>query len=210
MTDKKKKPRRKIEFVPGYVRDGKKPQGRMVAEEDVPLIKELIVNAYRTAPSLSAACRVADCPPSTAYLWKNNDEEFSDALLEAREQYRDHLREMAQRRAEGIEKVVIYKGEVMYRRDDLGNVMLDGNFEPIVLTETVHSDKILEVLMMGNLPEHKRSGVGVGMSIGGGDGRAPTKIEVHFQEPPDWDNVQWDEDTGRPMLDVTPPKETEE
>jgi hypothetical protein len=207
MTDKKTKPRRKIEFVPGYVVDGRKPRGRMIAEEEVPLVKELIIDAYRTAPSLRSACAVADCPASTAYYWKNSDEDFAEALLEAREEYRDYLRDMAQKRAEGIEKIVIYKGEVMYRRDDLGNVMLDGNFEPIVLTEIVHSDRILEALMMGNLPEHKRSGGGIGMSIGGGDGRAPTTIEVHFQEPPDWDNVQWDPETGRPMLDVTPPKE---
>jgi len=181
-----------------------------ITKEDIPFVKQQIVDAYRKAPSLRSACRSVNCPPSTAYLWKNSDEEFAEALLEAREEYRDYLRDMAQRRAEGVEKVVIYKGEVMYRRNPLdGMLVLDENFEPIVLTEIVHSDRILETLMTGNLPEHKKSG-GVGLSIGGGDGKVPTKIEVHFQEPPDWDNVEWDEDTGRPIIDVTPIKEPED
>lgn len=178
-----------------------------ICKEDIPLVKQQIVDAFRKAPSLRSACLSVNCAPSTAYLWKNSDEDFNNALAEAREEYRDYLREMAQRRAEGVEKVVIYKGEVMYRRNPLdGMLILDENFEPIVLTEIVHSDRILETLMTGNLPEHKRSG-GVGLSIGGGDGKVPTKIEVHFQEPPDWDNVEWDPDTGRPMLDITPIEE---
>ena len=202
MTEKPHKPRVKAQYaIPGMHNPTK------IAHADIHMMKEAVVEAYRRSPSLRAACTAVDCPASTAYQWKNNDEEFAEALIEAREHYRDSLREMAQKRAEGVEKPVIYKGELMYKRDPLDNsLLLDSNFEPIPLTECVHSDRILETLMTGNLPEHRRSGGGgsIGLELGGGDGRPPTKIEVRFQDPPDWDNVQWDEETGRPILDITP------
>jgi len=28
---------------------------------------------------------------------------------------------------------------------------------------------------------------------------------VNFVDPPDWDNVEWDEETGRPKLDKPDP-----
>jgi hypothetical protein len=170
---------------------------------DTAFLKELVVECYKTEPSLSAAARAAGVLPVTARQWKLFDPEFAEKLSDAREEYRDRLRELAEQRATGFMRPVMYKGEVQYVRNPVdGTLVLDENFEPIVQMEMVHSDRILERLMEANLPEFKGGrGVGVGVTLPGAEGAAPTKIEVNFVSPPDWDKVEWDEETGRPKLD---------
>lgn len=181
--------------------------------ELTPLRKEQVVVAYRTAPSLSAAAKIAGVSPDLVYKWKGEDDDFAAELAEARLQYADHLRELVQQRAVGIERVVVYKGEVQYRRNPLKptELLLDDDFEPIPLTETVHSDRMLELLATAVVPEvrsSKRSGGGsVDVSVPGAGG-GKVEIQVNFVEPPDWDNVEWDDETGRPKLDEADPLET--
>ena len=168
----------------------------------------MVVENYGTAPSLSAAARAADVHPALCYRWKAEDDEFAQALAAARIQFPDHLRDLAMTRATGIERPVIHKGELMYRRyppgheiDGVhvgGQIMLDDEFEPIVLTETVYSDRMLEKLMEGNVREQARPGAQVAVTNEDGSGGKTTTV-VNFVQPPDWDNVEWGED-GRPIL----------
>ena len=62
----------------------------------------------------------------------------------------------------------------------------------------------MERVAEANLPEYRRgrSGGSIGVEVPGeGEGSKPIKIVVNFVDPPDWDNVEWDEETGRPKLD---------
>lgn len=170
---------------------------------EVNAAKERLLEAVPYAPSFRAACDMASVTYSTAYAWKSKDTEFAEAYAEARQLAMDRLREEAYKRAmEGYERPVLYKGQAMYRRDPVTNfLLLDDDFNPIPLTERVISDRILEKIMEANLPEHRRSrGGSVGVEVPGENDK-PVKIIVNFVDPPDWDNVEWDEETGRPKLD---------
>lgn len=164
--------------------------------------KAAIVAAYQKAPSFSEAARICRVPVKTALYWKHNDEDFQTSLEEARDVYRDTLREEADRRAKGFRRPVLYKGQLQYVRDpETGEVIFDPlTGEAIVLTEIVYSDQVLLKMMEAEVPEYKRKGGGVGIEVPGGDGKAPTKIVINFQDPPDWENVEWDEETGRAKL----------
>lgn len=173
-----------------------------IAPDDVAYFKGLVVEAYTTAPSLKAAAEQVGVAASTVRYWKKNDEQFASDLADAHEDYRDSLREHVHQRATGFWKPVIYRGEMMFEREADGTVKLDANFDPIPLREPVYDSRQLELLASAHLYEFKKARGG-GMSIGiegGGEGAMPTKVVVNFVDPPDWDNVQWDPETGRAVL----------
>ena len=173
---------------------------------DTPALKLIMIEAYRTQQSVRSSALACGVNVSTARNWMRNDEDFkakmNEAHLDYTEAYADQLRKTLKERAEGIMRPVLYKGEVMHQRDAEGNVILDANFEPAILYEEIRSDPVLLRNAEAHLAEYKRAGSGgVGLSIGGsGDGETPLKIEVRFQDPPDWDNVVWDPETGRAVL----------
>lgn len=168
-----------------------------------------VVEAMAYSPSLSAAARVAEVSVAAAYKWKNRDPLFRRALKLMEPIYADNLRDKLHERAvTGYQRPVLYKGQIQFQRDPKdGSLVLDDDFEPIPLMETVVSDRLLERMADANLPEYGRSkaGGGVNVALGvDGEGGGNIKLEVNFVEPPNWDEVEWDEETGRPMLDVTP------
>lgn len=172
------------------------------SRDDTPVKKQLLIEAYRSAESLKAAADSLGIPPSTARKWKKTDEEFALALSDAREDWRDELRGHVQTRAMQYWKPMFYRGEPVWKRLPDGTLDLDADFEPIQVMEPVYDSQVLQRMMEANLPEYRR-GKGSGMSIGiegGGDGTVPTKVVVNFVDPPDWDNVEWDESTGRAKL----------
>lgn len=179
--------------------------------------KAAVAEAYATSPTLASAARIAGVNAPTVYGWKKSCEKFQSALEEVRPIYGDTIREVIHQRAfEGYEKPVIYKGQLIWRRDPLtGDLELDDDFMPIPLTERVVSDRMLERLAGANLPEYAQtSGSSAKVNVGlnaGGDGtniEAGVEIQVNFVDPPDWDKAEWGED-GRVVLegtaiDVTP------
>ncbi|QNN99826.1 hypothetical protein P67b_00067 [Ruegeria phage Tedan] len=169
-----------------------------------------VAEAMAYSPSLSAAARIAQVPVDQVYKWKARYHLFRRALELMKPLYADKLRDTIHERGVlGYQKPVIYKGELQFQRDPkTGELMLDDDFEPIPLMETIVSDRLLERMADANLPEYangRKGGVNVALGVEGGEGGAGgVKLEVNFVEPPDWDTVEWDDETGRPMLDVTP------
>jgi hypothetical protein len=162
--------------------------------------KELVIEAAKTAPSFRKACDIAGVPSSTANRWRRDDEDFAEALHEAEKERWDVLREHIYERAiGGYEKPVYYKGRPLWRRDPKTNeLLLDENFEPIPLTETVVSDRLLERYLEANLPEFARKS---SLELSGPNGGpVSTQLVVNFVDPPDWDKVKWDPETGRAEL----------
>lgn len=159
------------------------------------------LDAYAITGVIGEACEASGVPRPTFKQWRQNDEAFAEAVLEAEQEAIDRLRSEAKRRAlDGWEEPVIHQGRQMYKRHPLTNeLLLDDDFEPIPLTINKKSDRILEKMLEAKAPEYSRKG-SLELTGPGGSSLMPTKVEVHFTKPPDWDNVEWGED-GRPILD---------
>ena len=189
----------------------------LFGRRDEAAMKRDLLDLLRTSPSVSQACRLAGVTAYQFKKWKEEDEEFLEGFKIASAEFVDYLRYKAfERGVLGFEKEVIYRGEQMYQRHPrTRQLVLDDNFDPIPLKERIMSDRIFERVLEANVPEYARKGTTYNMNLhpggGSGDSDAPTKIEVNFVQPPDWDKVTWDEKTGRPKLadddkiiDVTP------
>lgn len=96
------------------------------------------LKALEVAANVSYACEAAGIGRTTAYEWREADQEFAAAWEQAVETAIDRLENEAWRRAfEGADRPVIYKGE-------------------IVDTFKEHSDRLMECLLRANRPEKYR------------------------------------------------------
>lgn len=96
------------------------------------------IETLELSANVGRACEAANISRSTAYKWREEDQEFAAAWEQAVENAIDRLEEEAWRRAfEGADRPVIYKGEI---------------------TETFkeHSDRLMECLLRANRPEKYR------------------------------------------------------
>lgn len=85
--------------------------------------------------NVSAACRAAGIGRSTAYQWREAEPDFAARWKEAEEEAADRLEAEAWRRAvDGIDKPIVYQGEIT-----------DSHKE--------YSDRMLEILLKGHRPE---------------------------------------------------------
>jgi len=165
--------------------------------------QQLVLLALETSSTQLSACEAAGVSYSTFKQWKRDNEEFAEAVLEARAVRQEHLRDMVQERAfNGYKRQVMYKGERMWERyppghEFAGQVVLDNDFEPVPLIEHVMSDQVFLRHAEANLPEY-RSGKGGGIAVSTeAPGGGKTTVQVNFVEPPNWDDVEWDDETGR-------------
>lgn len=137
---------------------------------------------YREQKTVDRACRAASVRVETLQDWLYNDQAFCAAfqqiekeLLEAELQERVHI---------GVPVPVVYKGEMTYRRcPDTGQILRNHDDEPIPL---VIYEKSAELLKFALTRADTRTG----------DVEAPFEVNIHFTSPPDWDNVEWDDETG--------------
>lgn len=178
--------------------------------KETQLRMEAVAEAYRASPSLRQAALAANVHPGIVYAWRKKHPEIFIPMLEAaEEERRDRMREHAFIRAVGgWERPVIYRGEVMYKRNPVtGDFLLDDNYELIPITETVVSDSLMGRYLAAYLPEFKQGGSSVGVDVkqdgGEGGGGANISVQINFVEPPNWDDVEWDEDTGKPIIEGT-------
>lgn len=101
--------------------------------------KQRFILSMRQMPHITAACVAANCSSSTAYEAKERDELFRKLWDESLTYATDRLEGAAWTRAvDGVEKGI-------YGRDG-----------EVIATEKVYSDKLLETLLKGNLPQKYR------------------------------------------------------
>lgn len=82
---------------------------------------------------------------STLSRWLLDDENFRTLYKEAAEEAADTIElELRTRAIQGLDEVVMYRGEPVWRRNADGQVQLDENFNPIPLTVSRKSDRLLE------------------------------------------------------------------
>ena len=110
-------------------------------------VKKLAALAgIRDLGTIAEGARRSQVSRSSIRDWRMSDEDFDTSVKEALEDYRDSLTaEITRRGRDGHDEPVIHQGQVCYRTDIHGNVMLDDDFEPIVLTVKRHSDRLLEL-----------------------------------------------------------------
>jgi len=89
--------------------------------------------------NVATCCALVGISTTTLYRHKEKDPEFAAAFEEARERWRDTLRTEAVRRGrDGVLRDVRFQGEVVGQ-------------------ERVYSDRLLEVSLKANCPEHRES-----------------------------------------------------
>jgi hypothetical protein len=122
--------------------------------------KDKFVEAYAAnAAGIAPACQVAGISRSTYKRWRNEDPDFDQKLEEAKEAAVDEAEaEVRRRGVEGVQEPVIHKGAWMYQTDSRGELVLDGNFEPIRLTVNKKSDRMLELYVRANRAEYRDRG----------------------------------------------------
>jgi hypothetical protein len=166
--------------------------------------KLTFLQVYSRKGIIGPAAEAAGVSRRTILRWREDDDAFDEACEDAYQTAVDHAEEELRKRGvEGADELILIKGSPVPKRDPrTGEPMLDDNFEPIYLTKKERSDRLLEVYMRANRAQYRdKSSVEVS---GPNGGPVPTRIEVNFVDPPDWDNIEWDPETGRPKLKPDP------
>lgn len=127
--------------------DNVTPAGRRAMEEQRHKKKLAFLEHYRITGNITRAAELANCHRVTVYKWEEEDEKFAEAMASALEEAKDRLELEAYRRGvEGVNKPVIYKGEIMKEKNPT-----TGEMEPITIKE--YSDHLLTVLLNASRPE---------------------------------------------------------
>lgn len=159
-----------------------KKKFRISRDEKTARNKKRFLAVQRHCLSINAACEKSGIPAITVWEWRKKDEPFAQAVLDALAEAADSLEEEARRRAvEGWQEPVIHQGQLQFRHDPLtGKLELDDNFEPIPLTVTKKSDRLLEVMLSAKKNDYKRKGFTFSTGSGEGGQSVPSKITVEF------------------------------
>lgn len=115
--------------------------------------KERFLRILAQTGRVQSAADAAGIHRSTAFLHRKQDSEFAEKYTDALERFRDRLEaEMFRRGVEGWDEPVFYRGE---RATDGG--------EPAVIRK--FSDRMLELLARGNMPDKYRENVKVDADV---------------------------------------------
>jgi len=145
--------------------------------------KKAFLAALAKSGNIGVACRESRVPRPTQNDWREKDPEFQAKFLEALNAAADGLEEEARiRAAVGWEEPVIHMGQVQYvRNPQTGELVLNDDFEPIILTIKKKSDRLLEVMLKAKRPEYRNSGMSLNLGGTGGEGQpVPKSITVTF------------------------------
>lgn len=156
----------------------------MANKSDTPEVREKrkrnFLEVYAQVGEIQPACNAATISRTTYQRWCKEDEEFAQACVDAKLASVDAaVVELRTRGVEGVEEVVLYKGEPVWKRDpDTGDIMLDDELRPVPFTRRVRSDRLLEVYVKAHRREYRDKGE---LALTGADGGPVNhSIEVTF------------------------------
>ena len=146
---------------------------------------ETFLEVLRIEGVLRPALKAAKINRTILRQWQAENPEFAAECNEALEEAMDIAEEELRRRAlKGTQKLVLVKGQpVPLRNVETGEIELDENFEPIMMTETVHHDRLLETYIKGNRTRYKDKVTENEISINADSASAKNGIKIHFVEP---------------------------
>lgn len=143
------------------------------------------LGAYAECGNITRAAQLAKIHRSDHYAWMQ-DEEYANAFAEANKEACEALEMEARRRAvEGVQKPVIYQGQLCRepKRDKHGELVRDKDGAVIFgppLTVREYSDTLLIFLMKGANPEKYRDNAKVEHT---GPGGKPLEVTIKFVKP---------------------------
>lgn len=117
---------------------------------------------------VTSACEATGIARKTAYHWRDHDPAFAEEWDEALATATDRLEAEAHRRAVlGNEEPVFHRGQLVLKRDpDTGEVLKDSNGDPIPMTVSKRSDRLLEIMLAAKKPnEYGRRSVDLNQRI---------------------------------------------
>jgi hypothetical protein len=129
--------------------------------------KRAFLDALAIAGVVTSACESAGVARKTAYHWRDVDPAFAEEWDEALATATDRLEAEAHRRAVlGNEEPVFHRGQLVFKRDpDTGEVLRDSNGDPIPMTVSKRSDRLLEVMLSAKKVEYSRKTVDVNQRV---------------------------------------------
>lgn len=133
------------------------------------------------APSVTYAAKRSGVRPTDVWNWRKQVEGFSQHEKRLWDVARDVIRDEVRRRAlYGNQRVVLVNGQPLpMRNPTTGEIMLDEDFNPMWVTVTEVSDRMLELdaRVTGLLKEEG----GVKVSVeDGAEGQAPGKVTIEI------------------------------
>jgi hypothetical protein len=140
------------------------------------------LSGVRCAGTIAEGCRRAGRNRATWRDTWSKDPEFVVAFHDALQDYRDSLHAEATRRGrDGWQEPVIYQGALMLARNPDGTLKLDDDLNPVPLTITKVSDRLLE-LQLRALDTRYREKASLEVT-GANGGPVDSTLRVVFVEP---------------------------
>ena len=144
--------------------------------------KAKFLEAFALTGVIRTGCEASGVSRSAYKYWRKSDEDFAEACVEAYENAVDGSEiELRKRGIEGVEDVVLFKGEPVWRRNPDGSLELDDDFDPVPFTRFTRSDRLLEVYTRSHRPIYKEK---TEIAVTGADG-GPLRstIRIEFVDP---------------------------
>ncbi len=143
--------------------------------------KARFLACYARIGVIGPACEASGIGRSTYKHWRKEDEDFDGACDLAFQEAVDMAElELRRRAIDGIDDVVMYKGEPVWRRHpDTGDLLLDDDFEPMPFVETRYSDRLLEVYVKAHRHIYRERSA---LELGGIGGK-PIEVQTTYVLP---------------------------
>jgi len=136
----------------------KRPAPKKAAASRTPAKQKAFLAAFALCGNISTAAKAAKICRTDHYDWLA-DPSYAATFESAQQEACEHLEAEARRRAvEGIQKPVIYQGELSCKRDSLGR----RTRYPLTIRE--YSDTLLIFLMKGAMPQKYRDNAKIELS----------------------------------------------
>ena len=149
---------------------------------------ELFLRELARTGVLSPALKAAGINRVTLNRWRTENGEFNALYTEAIQEATDMVElELRKRALHGITRKVLFKGMHVPMRDAEGEVMKDENGEVIWMTETVYSDKLIELYIKGNRQNYREKSSDTNIQLTGSphviSGAKQDGLKITFVEP---------------------------
>lgn len=125
--------------------------------------RRIFLETLRAGGIVTAAAEAAGWSRNAAYHHRKADPTFAEKWDEACEMAADALEAEARRRAvEGVQEPLVARGAPVYRTDpETGETLRDAEGNPVPLTITRYSDRLLEIMLKAKRPHEYKDRVSV-------------------------------------------------
>lgn len=131
--------------------------------------RETFLKLLAETGNISKCCKAVDVSSGVAYKHRKNDKEFGVLWDEAEDMAADAIEaEMWRRGVDGVDRPLVFQGEITPKKDADGKVMVDDKNMPIPQTIKEYSDVLLIQMAKAKRPEKFNERLQV-EGVGGGN-----------------------------------------